>query len=106
MTARQVRSLKEMQRIHSVLKFEQDYPSSHYTDSGSEEEFNSSKNKQEESQKSTNSTTFTASPSDIMFKFKKPKAKLESTVSEVNPESFALSISEAKKSYTRLKDLQ
>jgi hypothetical protein len=32
-----------------------------------------------------------------MFKFKKPKAKLESTVSEVNPESFALSISEAKK---------
>lgn len=44
MTARQTRSMKEMQKIHSVVKFEQEYPSSHYTTSESEEETNASKN--------------------------------------------------------------
>lgn len=87
-----------MQKIHSVIKFEQEYPSSHYTGSESEEETNASSKNIQESQKSTNSTntgTFSASPPDNLFKFKKPKYKVESTVNEVNPENFALSVSEA-----------
>ncbi len=86
--------MKEMQKIHTVIKFEQEYPSSHYTTSGSEDETNASKNI-EESQKSTNSTntgTFSASPPDNMFKFKKPKVKVDSTVTEVNSETFAQSV--------------